>query len=189
MAITPSLPNYTDVTTALDATETPFLVAQVHGFICGLLCATSGKTDNSWQKKVLAEHKSKAAREILQQLFETSFHLISEFSFEFTLLLPDDKTAINLRTEALGSWCQGYLSGLKHCHVPIENREPSEITDTLNDILEISQVNYDDLQQDEENEAAYFELLEYIRLAVLMIFHEFKNPSPEIGSDQDSWLH
>jgi uncharacterized protein YgfB (UPF0149 family) len=189
MSTSPSLPTYAEVTGALNSVETPFFPAQVHGFICGLLCATSGKSDNSWHNTLLGDKKDRHAREMLQQIFESSFHLISEFSFEFTLLLPEDKASIHLRTEALGSWCQGFLAGLKHGRFPIENREPSEITDTLNDILEIAQVNYEELDANDEDEMAYFELLEYVRLAVLMIFHEIKTPSTPNQSDDGSWLH
>jgi uncharacterized protein YgfB (UPF0149 family) len=182
-----SLPGYTELTSALKNAESPFQAAEVHGFICGLLCATSGKIDNSWEKIILGDKKNRSARELLEQLFETSYHLISEFSFEFALVLPDDKVDINARTEALGSWCQGFLTGLKQCKVPIENREPSEVTDTLNDMLEIAKVNYGDMSANDEDETAYFELVEYVRLGVLMIFHEFLNPGSE--DNLDASLH
>lgn len=188
MSLSPSLPSYTEITTALQSAETPFLPAQIHGYICGLLCGTSGKMDNSWQNAFIENKKNRAAREILQQLSETSYHLISEFSFEFTLMLPEDKIDINLRTEALGSWCQGFITGLKQSHVPIENREASEMTDALNDLIEIAKVSFGDIKSNDEDEMAYFELVEYVRLAVLMIFHELNTPSPEDKMD-DSLTH
>jgi uncharacterized protein YgfB (UPF0149 family) len=185
--MTPSLPTYTEVTNALKSTEMPFQAAQVHGYICGLLCATHGKIDNSWQNAVLGDKKNRNAREMLQQLFETSYHLISEFSFEFLLILPADRSDINVRTEALSSWCQGFLTGLKQCHVPIENRNPSDVTETLNDFIEIAKVNYGDMNANEEDETAYFELVEYVRLGVLMIFHELNTPAAE--EETDDKLH
>lgn len=188
MTTAPQLPSYAEVITALHGEETPFLAAQVHGYICGLLCATKGKVDNAWQNIVLGDIKNRSARELLQQLFETSFHLISEFSFEFTLLLPSDRVDINLRTEALGAFCQGFLSGLKQYHVAIENREPSDVTDTLNDLIEIAQVNFGDIQSNDEDETAYFELVEYVRLAVLMIFHEMNTDTKKTLIDNDDRL-
>ena len=190
MTISPSLPSYSDLTKALDSAESPFLAAQIHGYVCGLLCGSSGKMDNSWQNNFLKDKKDRTARDILQQLSETSFHLISEFSFEFTLVLPDDKYDINVRTEALGSWCQGFLSGLTQCDVPLENREPGEMTDALTDILEITKVSFGDMEANEEDEMAYFELVEYVRLAVLMIFQELINPTTTDGdSEEDTWQH
>ncbi len=189
MTLLSSLPNYAEVTQTLKSEETPFLPAQVHGYICGLLCATGGKIDNSWQNIVLGEKINRSTRDLLQQIFEVSFHLISEFSFEFAILLPDDKADLNLRSEALGAWCQGFLAGLKQCKVPLEDREPSEITDTLNDIIEIAQVNYGDLKSNDEDENAYFELVEYVRLAVLMLFHEMKAPDGYAKARDNSRLH
>ena len=101
------------------------------------------------------------------------------------MLLPNDKTDINLRTEALGSWCQGFLSGLKQCHIPLENREPGDITDTLSDITEIAKVNFGDIKTTDEDEMAYFELVEYVRLAVLMLFHELNAIEPDETIDGD----
>jgi uncharacterized protein YgfB (UPF0149 family) len=184
-----SLPSYSEMITALQSEETPFLPAQAHGYICGLLCGTSGKIDNSWQNKILGDQKKRRAREMLQEVFETSYHLISEFSFEFTLILPDDKADINLRTEGLGSWCQGFLSGLKQCRIPLEDREPGEVTDALSDITEIANVNFGDIKTTDEDEMAYFELVEYVRLAVLMIFHEFSTPNAEDSIDNGNWTH
>lgn len=188
MSIQSSLPNYTTLAKALKEAESSFQAAQVHGYICGLLCATSGKLDNSWENKILTS-KNRTAREMLNQLQETSFHLVSEFSFEFSLLLPSDRTDINERTEALGLWCQGFLTGLKQHNIPVENREPGEMTDALNDILEIAQVSYGDLNTNDEDETAYFELVEYIRLAVLMIFHELKNDNPSKNPEDETWIH
>lgn len=184
-----SLPSYTEMTTLLKGDDTPFLAAQVHGYICGLLCGTSGKIDNSWQNKILSENKSRRAREMLNELFENSYHMISEFSFEFTLLLPNDKVDINLRTEALGAWCQGFLTGLKQCRIPLDNREPGDMTDTLNDLTEIAKVNFEDNKETDEDEMAYFELVEYVRLAVLNIYHELNTPNAEESMEDRGWKH
>jgi len=176
--ITPSsLPSYSELTTALKKAGATFYPAEIHGLICGALAATGGKLDNSWLKIITLPKKNRALTELLQHVFEFSYHQLSEFSFEFSLLLPSDRADINVRTEALGGWCQGFLAGLKHYKVPLEKREPSEITDTLNDMIEIAKVNFGDLTSNDEDESAYFELVEYVRLAVLMLFQEISAPN------------
>ncbi len=189
MTTQPTLPSYSEMTRILDAIETPFLAAQVHGYICGLICGSQGRIDNTWIKKVLENKKNRAAQESLHEVFEISFHQMSEFSFEFSLLLPDDKMEINLRTEALGSWCQGFLSGLKQCGISIEDRPPSEVTEALEDMVEIAKVNFDELSSNDEDETAYFELVEYVRLATLMIFHELNRPDPTTNIPTTQELH
>ncbi len=193
MSQAPSLPSYTELTLALEKTQSNFQAAQVHGLLCGLICGTSGKTDDSWEKIVLGPKKSKKTLSMLQELYETSYHQINEFSFEFSLLLPTDRANLDTRAEALGLWCQGFVAGLQQTDALIENREPGEATDALNDIIEIAQVNYGDVTANEEDETAYFELIEYVRLAVLMLYHELGtdkqlDESPD-NLDENDFLH
>src|SRR5438477_9135398 len=125
MTFTETLPDYTSLEKALQGAQVSFSPAQVHGFICGILCATRGRLSSSWIKDLTGKKPSAALKEMLLELFETSFHLVNEFSFEFTLLLPSDEVDINLRSESLGVWCQGFLTGLEKHKVPLKNREPS----------------------------------------------------------------
>jgi uncharacterized protein YgfB (UPF0149 family) len=188
MSIAPSLPGYAEVTTALKKTPGRYNASQVHGLMCGLICAISAKDSTRWEG-ILGIAKDPEGLEVLQRLYETSYHQMSEFSFEFTLLLPSDKTEINKRAEALGLWCQGFLTGLEQGKVPIKNREPGEVTEALDDFIEISQVNYDDTATTDEDETAYFELVEYVRLAALMVYQELRSENPPILANSSSSLH
>lgn len=182
-----SLPSYPDVTKALKKSPIHYHAAQAHGLLCGIICANPGKS-HQWETILFAQTQDPKNQDILRRLYEASYQQLNDFSFEFTLLLPSDKTDINQRAEALGLWCQGFLTGLEQSKVPIENRPPSEITEAINDMIEISQVNYDDIEKSEEDETAYFELAEYVRLAAVMIFHELKAGATPIGSQNQS-LH
>lgn len=176
MTIISSLPSYSELADALEKTKSTFNAAQVHGLLCGLICASAGDFDKgAWQKRILGTKKNRQSVELLQQLQETSYHQMTDFSFEFSLILPEDSIDINARTEALGLWCQGFLTGLDKSAKQIKQHGSEEMQDALNDIIEIAKVNYGDLTDNDEDEAAYFELVEYVRLAALMIFHEMKS--------------
>lgn len=189
MAQNSSLPTYMDLADLLSAAQSKLHPAEVHGLLCGHIAGTSGKIDERLEKLVLGKNKNLEYREALQQLYEISYHQMSEFSFEFTLLLPEDDSNINSRTEALGSWCQGFLIGLQQTNIPIQNREESDVTETINDFIEIAQVSYGDIADDDEDETAYFELMEYVRLGALMIFQDLKNANPEQSADENNSLH
>jgi len=168
------LPTYTELQEALSKAKSNFDAAQVHGLLCGILCGNPGVNKN-WQELIQGPKPNKNLHELLQQLYKISAQQLGEFSFEFQLLLPDeDDQEIPQRTESLGLWCQGFLTGLKMSNIEIVDREPSEVTDALNDIIEIAQVSYEQTQTDEESEAAYLEIMEYVRLAVLMIYQELR---------------
>lgn len=188
MSQTSSLPTYTEIADALKQTSAKFDASEIHGLLCGLISATSGKADIPW-KILLGNKKNPKTQEILLSLYEYSYHQMSEFSFEFNLLLPNDLIDLNQRAEALGLWCQGFIVGLERGKVQIQNRPPSEMTDALNDLIEISEVDYGNIDSSDDDEAAYFELVEYVRLAVLMIFHELRSTDRPKNLDNNNLIH
>jgi uncharacterized protein len=159
---------------ALAISSSPIQAAEAHGLICGIICVSPENITSSWQKLILGSETNTQSLQILQDLYIESLKQISEFSFEFALTLPNDNLDINIRTEALGLWCQGFLTGLRQAKTPIENGASEEVIDALNDLTEIAQVNSGNIEESPEDETAYMELVEYVRLVALMIFHELK---------------
>jgi uncharacterized protein len=187
MTSTPSLPDYQDITKILEHAHSQFDASQVHGLFCGLICAEPGLAEPiSWEKLLFRSEQKPNNMGSLYELYETSYHLLSEFSFEFSLLLPTDTLDINARAESLGLWCQGFLTGLEQGKIPLKKREASDVTDALNDIIQIAEVSFGDIVENDEDETAYFELVEYVRLSVLMIFQDLKVERPR---DEDNILH
>lgn len=171
MSTSLSLPTYQETANALASMEAEFHPSQIHGLICGFICGTSGKANIPWQKMIGGNKKNQEAVNLFERLYEFSYQQMSEFSFEFSLLLPEDDTAIGTRTEALGLWCQGFITGLNQTSVNLDNIS-DEAIETLEDITEIAQVNFEEMTENEEDETAYFELIEYARLAALMMYNE-----------------
>jgi uncharacterized protein len=180
-----TVPSYTEVTEALSSTGSAFQAPDAHGLLCGFICATAGKSED-WEKLIVGTTLSVHGIEVLRQLYESSYHQMSEFSFEFSLLLPADDEDINVRTEGLGLWCTGFLTGLGDAVRTLENSAAPEVVDALNDLTEIAQVSFGDIGATDEEETAYYELEEYVRLIVLMIYHDL-NLAPENieGDDED----
>src|SRR5579862_7376025 len=101
MKKTATSPSYKSATTALKKSLPNSHVAQIHGLICGYICA-AGEPVEKWDTLLLGEKKDKKIHQLFRQLYENSYQQLSEFSFEFNLMLPDDKNDINIRAEALG---------------------------------------------------------------------------------------
>jgi uncharacterized protein YgfB (UPF0149 family) len=186
--ITSSL-TYTELTEALQHAQSEMSGAEAHGILCGIICATSGRVDPPWEKLIVGSSKNEQAHEVLKKLYATSYQQMSEFSFEFALLLPDDDLDINTRAEALGFWCQGFLIGLQQGPRSIEDGASSEAVEALDDITEIAQVNHGEISSTDEDESAYFDLVEYVRLAVLMLYHELKSGTTLSQKGNDNLLH
>ena len=166
-----SLPTFDDLTTTLSDTELKLHASQVHGLIAGVLCGNFN-AETVWQEVVMGEKLSEQTGEDLQALYVSTLQLLSEFLFEFQMVIPDDAEELSMRAEALTVWCQGYLTGLKLAGVPILGRDDSELTEAIDDLIEIAKMNYEQVESSDEDEEAYVELSEYVRMAVIHIYTE-----------------
>jgi hypothetical protein len=164
---------FEELSAALSKTALKLHASQVHGLICGILCGNP-KSTAAWEELVTGGKETPKTHELLQLLYDTSAQQLDEFLFETQLILPLDDEALPQRAEALTLWCQGFLTGLKLVQVQIVDREASEVTEAINDIIEIAKMNYDEVVASEEDEAAYVELVEYVRVAVILIYQDLR---------------
>lgn len=182
----PNFPDYQPLLKALGETTFKLHPAEAHGLICGVICGNidSNKKSN-WEELVTGGDNGEEAKNthtLLQALHDESKKQLTEILFEFKLLLPDDSEELPHRAEALTLWCQGFLTGLKASHVQMVNRSPSELTEAINDLIEIAKMNYEEVVASEEDEAAYIELVEYVRVAVILIYEDLR----EVGQQKKS---
>jgi uncharacterized protein YgfB (UPF0149 family) len=91
---------------------------------------------------------------------------------EFELLLPADEEPIDVRTAALAQWCQGFLYGLGAGAITDATGLPGDAGEIVRDFTEISRAGVDATQEAESNEAAYAELVEFVRVGVQLLFEE-----------------
>jgi len=84
----------------------------------------------------------------------------------------------------LGVWCQGFVYGLAVGGVKEETELPEDSKELIKDILEISRAGYiaddeaeisTDVEDDnEEDEIAFMEVSEYVRMGTLLIYEELQ---------------
>ena len=119
----------------------------------------------------------------------THWLILTVMIFSFSLLLPDGDNGIEDRTQALGQWCSGFISGYGQASVSRDGLS-EDASSALTDIAQISQVQAEEMEETEETERDFFEVCEYVRLAVLMLFSEQHNQKPPSQpSQQSSSLH
>lgn len=183
-----SLPNYNELSRALSNTTLKLHPSQVHGLICGILCGQP-ISSSAWEQLVTGDEETPKMHELLQNLYEQSAKQLNEFLFELQLVLPEEDNELPARAEALTLWCQGFLTGLKIAQIPIVDREPSEMTEAINDIIEIAKMNYEDVVASEEDETAYVELVEYVRMAVILVYQDLRESEAKANTKQNNHLH
>lgn len=165
-----SLPGYTELSQMLNQTELKLHASQVHGLVSGILTANTEAV--AWKELVTGDKSKEDTREQLQMLYDSSARQLRDFLFEFQLLMPSEEESLPERAEALSLWCQGFLTGLEHAGVSLTDRNAGEVSEAIADLIEIAKMDYDEVVATEEDEAAYMELVEYVRMAVILIYQE-----------------
>ena len=91
-----------------------------------------------------------------------------------TNLLPGDDAPLAERAKALGQWCQGFLDGFGMVvgNAPLS----AEAMEVLQDLSAIAQVQ-SGLEESEDGESDYMEVMEYLRVAPLLLFAECGKPA------------
>lgn len=90
------------------------------------------------------------------------------------LLLPSDDAPLAERAAALGQWCQGFLGGFGL--TAREGALSGEAVEVLQDLASIAQVQ-SALEDSDDGESDYMEVMEYLRVAPLLLFAECAKPA------------
>lgn len=159
--------------------------AQAHGLLCSRLAVAGIGAGVTWIGEVLEQARG-AAREaceaMLDELFDKSFRQLAERRSEFDPLLPDDSESAGMRAEALAHWCEGFLHGLVtgNENAALRARLAEEpLASLIRDMLQITRASADADDDEETNETAYVELVEYVRVAAQLAYEElapFRTP-------------
>ncbi|HXC60189.1 MAG TPA: UPF0149 family protein [Steroidobacteraceae bacterium] len=157
--------------------------AEAHGTLVGSLCATPCSL-NDWLAEILPEGRAdEHCSASLQAIFNSTSSALGEGTLGFQPLLPCDEASIDDRTSALGEWCQGFLYGLSAgAMLPDADSLQGEAAEVLRDMTEITHVDVDPEDDPETNEAAYAELVEFVRVGVQLLYEHLqplREPPPQ----------
>ena len=165
----------------LDAAD----LAECHGVLCGLLCRESAETANEYMQYLMAlqlvVQPGHALDAILVEAFESTVQQLADEDMGFALWLPDDDESLEERTIALAQWCSGFLAGLASGgQFDTLSEEASEAIEDLQQIAsaELTASN-NEAEDNEDDEEALTEIIEYVRVVTLMMREDFRGP----GSD------
>lgn len=162
--------------------------SEIHGMLCGMLCVDGATPAHLWLDQVSSEtaEVNLLGQDTLRELFEATVSQLGDVNLGFCLLLPGDEEGLPERTAALSRWCQGFLFGLG-LTIDSDRQLPAELREFFTDLTKISQVNYldtgDDSDSDEED---YAEIVEYIRVGVILTNQELHARGP---GDMPARLH
>ena len=171
--------DYYSLDDALARAQTSMDPSDCHGLLAGLICAAGFADPRLWMAEVFEDYNPKdkpqaEAFKLVQALYEDELARMNSPDLDFALLLPDDEDALRDRVASLGSWCGGFLSGLGLGGVKEQAQLPEEISELIDDFAQITRVDFDLDSPDEEEQAAFEEVVEYVRIGVLFVNEELQ---------------
>ena len=172
-----TLPAFPEIRDCLQAADAESGAAEAHGLLCGMLCARAGTGPEPWLEQILGpSHEPGAHPDVLDQVYRGTCAEFAGGELGFQPLLPDDEEPLPVRTHALGQWCGGFLAGLGLTGTPSNAALEGEVGEFLHDVAEITRIRFEPAAG-EEDESAYMEIVEYLRMGVLLTY-ETLNPPP-----------
>ena len=170
--------------------------AQAHGLLTGRLAIGGVQAAPAWLEQVLQGSDDNSAlgqecRQMLDTLYQATYWQLTERLSEFVPLLPDDEAQAERRTVAMSHWCEGFLHGLvsaQHGDAVRDRLAAEPLADIIRDMLEITRAEIDADADEESNEAAYSELVEYLRVAAQLAYEELADLRYQPAEEPDT-LH
>jgi len=187
--------DYPSLASALQRLAVDISPAELHGQLCGMLCSQPDLKFDHWLESTLPELIEARAQGdalagetegLLRQLFADTDAGIQDRELGFRLFLSDDSTGLYQRLDELAEWCSGFLLGLSIGGIKEYKGLPGDIPELMQDLVEISRAGNFELQNKEEDENAYMELIEYVRMGVMLVRLELHHLHAGSGDDKVS---
>lgn len=180
VAVTANPIDYSHLAALLTRSGSPLPPAELHGGLCGVICASGRKAAAGWLDELIDDCTGDVATlaeldSQLRTLGTVTFNALSGWTLEFNPLLPDDDSAIAQRAEALALWCHGFLAGLVVGGVDLAGETSglsAETNELVRDFAEISRAGVDAEETGESGDRSLTELIEYVRVGAQCIFEE-----------------
>jgi uncharacterized protein len=172
-AITDTVTDYYAVQTALESVDSATGPAECHGIAVGLLCAAKGFEPEVWFDHLFGEGYALTPNvmrcaHLLHDLAVDVDRQLKSDEFEIVIFLPEN-ASLSDRVAALADWCQGFLLGISLAKIGDLKDLPVDSREFVQDLNDIARVGIESEDSTEADERAYVELVEYVRVGVLLL--------------------
>jgi uncharacterized protein YgfB (UPF0149 family) len=154
-----------------------FSGAEIHGMGCGMLVVDQASSQDVWLAQVLEGNPQdfhvQEVRTLLRELFVVTRAQLNDPGMAFELFLPEDD-ALEARVEAMQDWCQGFSFGLALAGVKDMHKLPEDSREWVADVVNIGSSGALEMEDEEEGENSLTEIIEYLRVGVLMMTEEMQ---------------
>lgn len=160
--------NFAELEDLLKHLGVPVGASECHGFVCAQLCMNTGADVSSWRQCLGGEGEQFEAT--LARISQATAKELEATDFSFDLMLPSEEATVAVRADALAQWCRGFLFGLGSSGLT-EAGLTGECRELVEDMERISRARS---ELEEGEEFALMELIEYVRIGALSVYHELR---------------
>jgi yecA family protein len=159
--------------------------SELHGMLCGKLSGGARLSSEEWAEEALTfldvitnEEEGVVGdpeglgQTAVARLYHVTLSQLEDSQYRFEVMLPADNAELERRTAALGEWCHGFLSGFGSAGLAADTTFSAEAAEALRDLAAIVSIGEGE-EDDDEAEADFAEVVEYVRMAVLTLFTDF----------------
>lgn len=156
--------------------------SMMQGFWVGRLASGAKADELLWLTQAsdyldLTEAPSEALAKKLKRLLQVTLTQMQSEDMDLTVYLPDaDKESIDIRTEGLRGFCQGFLEGFSDSGTVQEAQMDADTRELLSILVAFTEACYDDSLSPEDNEQLLEDLIEHAKVSALTLFYQFARP-------------
>jgi len=169
--------SFADVASAFAKANALLCPSEAHGIQSGLICAKKQDESGMAACQVIVTREiacqDSACTDFMSKLYRKTLLSMEDVQFAFSPFLPADDVPFLNRVSSLTHWCRGFLCGLGMAGID-DNSLPELTNEAVSDISKIAYTEVG-AEGTEEDEKAYFELVEYVKVAVQTIQVELSN--------------
>ena len=153
--------------------------SDLHGSLTGFLCGGGVADARGWlgALELDVDDATDLPADVLERLYRECGEWLNDPDLAFEPLLPASDAALERRADALVEWCRGFLGGLGLAGVSRQHGLSSEGAEILRDFGTIAGTRFE-YADSEEDESALSEVIEFIRVGVLLLHAEIATAAP-----------
>lgn len=149
--------------------------AEVHGILTGMIAGGASLKGDDWLlllSDLIHEGQSfsPAVTERLKALAADICASMRDPDLGFNLVLPSDHESLGERLTSMIGWVQSFLVGFGVNQTNLTGLS-DDVREVIDDMVEIAKLDFA-VDEDEEAERAFFEVVEYLRISAMLCFNE-----------------
>lgn len=169
--------SYSDLYTLLNELALEEHPSELHGLMTGWLIS-----EEHSRVSLDAIAPQASTNETLKNLVVETKNLLEDEQMRFMPLLPEEGRSSQERSEGLAHWCIGLTTSLGMSG--FDSAQYPELMEVVEDLVAISQIDFENVVDEDETELE--ELVEYVRMAVILIDTEVRSVDDNEGAASSS---